>query len=112
MKSQTIKVGDTVVFEGKVIGKPDPEIHWCDVLASKRQVKPQCRFRDTIEITAEDCNRYKFESKPDGVQRLTIASIQNDDVGEYRCEAANPHGVTWSDATLTVVKGALLSLRF
>src|ERR1700722_8881503 len=71
VKSQSANAGETVVFTGKVIGKPTPDIHW---------------FRDTIEITAADSDRIEITATAAGVQKLTIKKVCADDMGEYRCE--------------------------
>uniref|UniRef100_A0A914WDR8 Muscle M-line assembly protein unc-89 n=1 Tax=Plectus sambesii TaxID=2011161 RepID=A0A914WDR8_9BILA len=85
IKAVEVAEGETAVLECKVVGEPAPEIKW---------------FKGGEEIKPND--HFKIEAKPDGTQRLTIKNAKTDDIDEYRCEATNPLGSVWSDATLGV----------
>lgn len=85
LEAVQVEEGEEVRMQCKVSGTPKPEIHW---------------YKDGQAL--EESKRIHVENLPDGTQKLTINQAQLDDKGEYRCEAENKAGTTWSDATLGV----------
>ncbi|VDO68274.1 unnamed protein product, partial [Onchocerca flexuosa] len=85
IKPVTVFVGETAILEGKVTGKPEPEIKW---------------FKD--ENMLKENSNIKMEKLPDGTQRFIVKRAVVEDAGEYRCIASNKYGDVWSDVTLTV----------
>ncbi|VDL77330.1 unnamed protein product [Nippostrongylus brasiliensis] len=69
------KPGDDVAFECVPYGNPFPQIKW---------------LKDGIEITPSD--KIRFESLPDGTQRLHLSSVDFFSEGYFRCVATNEHG--------------------
>lgn len=81
------------MLKAKVTGSPTPDIKW---------------FKGDKELV-NDAN-HKIEHKPDGTVMLTIKDAQKEDAGDYRVEASNPLGVTWSDGVVALKGGLRLSL--
>ncbi len=77
---------ERVTLQCRVVGLPPPTVSW---------------FKDG-EAIPEESEHFEMRSEPDGLQQLIIQRAELEDIGEYRCEAANIFGLTWSDATLSV----------
>ncbi|WKX89586.1 hypothetical protein Q1695_008890 [Nippostrongylus brasiliensis] len=79
------KPGDDVAFECVPYGNPFPQIKW---------------LKDGIEITPSD--KIRFESLPDGTQRLHLSSVDFFSEGYFRCVATNEHGTASTKAELCI----------
>ncbi|CAI2304070.1 unnamed protein product [Caenorhabditis sp. 36 PRJEB53466] len=95
VKPAVVTVGETAVLEGKISGKPKPNVKW---YKNGEELKPSVRV--------------KIENLEDGTQRLTLTNTELSDMDEYRCEASNEFGDVWSDVTLTVKEPAHVTPAF
>ena len=87
MTNQTINEGDNLVLACQVCGKPTPSITWEGPPAST-PLRADQRVR-TVE-------------KENGMARLEIVGIQQEEKGEYTCIATNAIGSQTSSALVTV----------
>lgn len=78
---------EMVTLQCRVVGLPPPTVSW---------------FKDGEAIIPEISDHYEIRSEGDGLHQLIIRKAELEDIGDYRCEAANIFGLTWSDATLSV----------
>ena len=76
--------GNTVTFEGKISGKPEPEVIW---LKHNKPIQPSSRHQIKDE---------------DGVHSLVITNCTPDDSAEYTLEARNDAGLATCPFTLTL----------
>jgi titin len=82
--------GNTVKFEAKISGRPEPEILW---LKDNKPVQPSTRHQIIDE---------------DGVQSLVITNCTPDDSGEYTLEARNDAGLSTCPFTLSLEDDTVL----
>ncbi|CAL8088024.1 unnamed protein product [Calicophoron daubneyi] len=82
----TVKVGEPVTFESKVLGEPLPQVHW---------------EHDGTPIPITGLQRVHVSDTPPS-HTLTILATQPEDAGEYRCVAVNPFGTDVNSTRLTV----------
>nr|CAD2187170.1 unnamed protein product [Meloidogyne enterolobii] len=78
-KPLAVKPGDKAVFTAKATGQPVPELTWTSL--SQPQKK----------LTA-DSKKFQIAGGKDGQSKLTILSVQEQDLGVYACVASNPGG--------------------
>ncbi|KAK6166181.1 hypothetical protein SNE40_022939 [Patella caerulea] len=83
---QIKKVGEDVEFTVTVRCRPEPEIHW---------------YHGETRLTPTDRVIFK-ENK--GVYRMIVKDLHVTDAGEWRCQANNQFGQTWSSCDLKVLE--------
>lgn len=85
------RLGDTELYPGMTAkftaccsGHPEPTVEW---------------FREGLKLFPTE--RIKMETEIGGLLRLTIADIEEADLGRYSCRISNEHGNATCDAALT-----------
>ncbi|XP_047608779.1 cell adhesion molecule-related/down-regulated by oncogenes [Phacochoerus africanus] len=103
--SAKVADGDSVTLSCNATGVPVPAIRWYDrhglitshlsqVLRSKSHL---------LRPGGADLEPVYFITSRAGSSSLYIQAVTQDHAGKYTCEAANEHGVTWSEVVLAVV---------
>nr|XP_016928763.1 obscurin isoform X5 [Drosophila suzukii] len=76
------KIGDCDIYEGMIAkftacatGYPEPEVEW---------------FKNDQKLFPSD--RFLIDIEPNGLLRLTIKNVTENDVGRYSCRIFNPYG--------------------
>uniref|UniRef100_A0AC34R2J0 Ig-like domain-containing protein n=1 Tax=Panagrolaimus sp. JU765 TaxID=591449 RepID=A0AC34R2J0_9BILA len=83
LQPQTIKPGQTAIFEAKVAVYSQPQVQW---------------FKDDKPI--QPTSNLLIEQRPDGTLKLTIQNAKPEDVGNYRVTVATKAGKVESEAPL------------
>ncbi|CAL8088030.1 unnamed protein product [Calicophoron daubneyi] len=82
----TVKVGEPVTFESKVLGEPLPQVHW---------------EHNGIRLSTTELQHVRmFDAPP--FHTLVILETQPEDAGEYRCVAVNPLGQDVNTAKVVI----------
>lgn len=89
------KIGDTELYKGMtakftacVAGIPEPKVEW---------------YRNDHRLYPTD--RVRMQTDPNGLLRLTIAGVDQDDLGTYICKIYNDHGSDSCEAQLRFDEG-------
>ena len=83
--------GNTVRFEARLEGKPEPEVVW---------------LKDNVALQANA--RRKMENEDGGTHSLTLLNCTPDDGGEYTVEAKNNAGLATCSCTLSLQDDTVL----
>ncbi|KRY53788.1 Muscle M-line assembly protein unc-89 [Trichinella britovi] len=87
LEYQKVYQGQQAMLKCVAKGQPTPEIHW---------------YKDNEEIHKSE--QFEMHTEEDGTQILILSKVSIDDEAEYRCEACNIAGSSYTQATLKVEK--------